>query len=176
MRTSLLVPIAALVLSLWGCAQTPVATPADDSDSPVQVEFQDPARFRDLRDRSFASERASAAYRVALRQSLQRSATPRLQPGQRLDVTITDVDMAGDFEPWRWRGQDLRVVRDIYPPRIDLHFTLSGPDGSRLKSGERRLSDLNFLMTRLDAFDSDPLRYEKALLARWVRDEFGAAP
>ena len=77
-------------------------------------------------------------------------------------MSITDIDRAGAFEPWRGRG-DVRIVRDVYPPRVDLGFTLTGADGAVIKRGERKLRDLA-LVGRATASGSDPLRYEKALL------------
>lgn len=65
------------------------------------------------------------------------------------------------------------MVRDIYPPRIDLHFRLVGPDGQVLKEGDRKLQDPAYLMTSTAVpFSTDPLRFEKALLDAWLRREF----
>jgi len=65
----------------------------------------------------------------------------------------------------------VRIVRDIYPPRIDLTFRLLAADGSTLTSGKRELRDLGFL-SRTNMYSNDPLRYEKTLLDDWVRKEF----
>ena len=82
---------------------------------------------------------------------------------------ITDVDLAGDFEPWR--GPDftrVRVIRDIYPPRIDLDFRLIGADGRVLREGKRKLRDPGFLTTgAIGPGSTDPLRYEKRMIDRW---------
>jgi len=97
-----------------------------------------------------------------------------LPPGDRLDVTITDIKLAGAYEPWRGsRYDDVRIVKDIYPPRIDLKFVLSGADGRVIAEGERKLRDPGFL-TRTIANTSDPLRYEKRLLDEWLRNELTA--
>ena len=82
-----------------------------------------------------------------------------------------NVDMAGSFEPWRARLGDTRIVRDIYPPRIDLRFTLTDGSGFVIRSGERKLRDLTFLTTTL-FYRNDSLRYEKALLDKWLEREF----
>ena len=90
-----------------------------------------------------------------------------------LRVTVTDVDMAGDFEPWRGpRFDDVRIVKDIYPPRIELRFRLLDANGSVLREGERTLRDSAFLM-RDGAHETDSLRFEKRLLDQWLRKEFG---
>jgi hypothetical protein len=110
----------------------------------------------------------------ALGQYLAEQAAPRLPAGQRLEVRITDVQRAGGFEPWRTRT-DVRIVRDIYPPRIDLEFKRLAADGSTLQSGTRKLRDNTFLM-RPDMHPNDPLRFEKALIDDWLRKELPDAP
>ena len=93
--------------------------------------------------------------------------------GERLLVTITDLDRAGMVEPWHGTGfEDLRIVRDTTPPRIDLDFQLVSAQGAILKEGARRLRDPNFL--RRPAFsNNEPLTFEKNLVDDWLRREFG---
>ena len=93
--------------------------------------------------------------------------------GHLLSVTFTDIDMAGDFEPWRGpRFDDIRIVKDIYPPRINLSFRLTDAEGNVVKEGTRELRDLAFMMKITMAFRDDPVRHEKALLDDWLRSEF----
>jgi hypothetical protein len=98
-----------------------------------------------------------------------------VQEGQSLVVSITEVDMAGNFEPLRTRLAEVRIVRDVYPPRIDLIFKWTDSGGAILKQGERKLRDLAF-MTGANLYRGDPLRYEKALLDDWLDREFRPPP
>jgi hypothetical protein len=66
--------------------------------------------------------------------------------------------------------QDVRIVKDVYPPRFLFRFEIKDDTGQVLKEGERRLTDLAF-MQRLTLDRQDPLRYEKDLLGDWVRSE-----
>jgi len=151
----------------------PTTISGADAGLTTTVEFRTPDKFTDVGDNRPASERSRNAYLEDLRKYLVRDAQRLLPQGQRLAIEITDVDMAGDFEPWRMQSVDLRVVRDIYPPRIDLHFRVVGPDGQVLKEGDRKLRDPAYLMTSTAArFSTDPLRFEKALLDAWLRREF----
>lgn len=81
--------------------------------------------------------------------------------------------MAGDFEPWR--GQSLtnvRVVKDQYPPRIDLSFKISDAKGKILYEGSRELKNLSFMRdTAINR--QNPLRHEKRLLDDWLRRDVG---
>ena len=46
-------------------------------------------------------------------------------PADEARVTVTNIDVAGDIESWRGPGRcDVRIMKDTYPPRIDLSFRL----------------------------------------------------
>ena len=79
---------------------------------------------------------------------------------------MTDVDVAGEFEPWRGPQFDrVRIMREIYPPRIDLEFRLTDYRGAVVREGRRRLRDpLNRTCAALG--DGDRLLYEEAAPGR----------
>lgn len=140
----------------------------------VSVVYDDPSRFSDSRMGPHESDRARRAWVDALCQHLSERAAAALPDGQQLEVRITDVQRAGGFEPGRGpQLSQVRIVRDIYPPRIDLEFKRLAADGSVLQSGRRELRDPTFL-ARAGRGSSDALRYEKALIEDWVRAEIGA--
>lgn len=151
----------------------PQAPRALTSNGAVQVQWSDPAQFTELRNSTNRWEAERGDWVTTLAEHLQKSATRQLPPGQKLDVTITDIKRAGDFEPWhRANLDDVRFMRDIYPPRISLQFTLSDANGQVLDQGERKLSDTAYLMNSgLLRSNTDPLRYEKRLLDDWLRRE-----
>ena len=135
----------------------------------VSVHYKDPQHFTEAK-RSFGMHRVHANdYLQPLKAYIDQRASRVLAPGQRLDIEVTDVDLAGEYEPWRGpRMDDVRIIKDIYPPRIDLDFTLYGADGKVLRQGHRTLRDLSFLSHNFVA-DQDSLRYEKSLIDQWLR-------
>jgi hypothetical protein len=161
------------------CLLLPVAVgvrlAAFDKNGPhVEVNFFEPAQFTDVRD-SYpeGTESGREATLAELRSHLVRRLAKVIPAGQKLSVTITDVDLAGDFEPWHGPQWDsVRVVKDIYPPTIKLDVLLVDEQGNVLKSGKRELRDLAFLMKLTMGFRDDPLRHEKALLDDWIGQEF----
>ena len=167
-------PLLAACL-MAGCAATAPDRAAPAGSAPpgaVSVTYADPTGFGEARNAPRETDKARRAWLDALALHLAERAAPRLGEGQRLEVQITDVQRAGGFEPWRGpQAGDVRIVRDIYPPRIDLRFKLIGADGSTLREGPRQLRDSAFLM-RPGARSSDPLQHEKALLDDWVDKEF----
>lgn len=144
---------------------------------PVKVNFVDTDNFTDFTDSYSFPERGREQYIKELAKFIERRAENRLGGDLHLEVVITDVDMAGEFEPWHGPSfQDVRVVKNLYPPRINLSFRLTRADGTVVAEGNRRLRDLSFMYSvRLN--DDDPLRYEKQLLDSWMSREFrkGAA-
>ncbi len=69
----------------------------------------------------------------------------------------------------RLRSQNLR---DIYPPRFTMRYRLS-EDGRTLVEGQETVVDPNYLANPAIYFSpSDPLRFDKAMLANWFRTRF----
>jgi hypothetical protein len=93
--------------------------------------------------------------------------------GIQLEITVTDIDLAGDFEPWRGpQFSQVRITRDIYRPHISLEFRLTDASGSVVSAGQREISDIAY-QERLVRPPDDYLRYEKNILRDWFRNEFG---
>jgi hypothetical protein len=110
---------------------------------------------------------------AALERHAQQRAANLLAPGERLTLEIIRLDRAGRTEPWRPGLGNARVVRDVYPARIDLAFRVAGADGVLLKEGRRSLSDLPVASAAV--YGNDPLRYERTLLDDWLERELRRA-
>lgn len=150
--------------------EAPRSLPAE---GPVDVSWTDPAQFTEIRRSGNRREARRGDWVRDLAEYLRKRASDRLGDGQRLDVTITDIARAGNYEPWRGINADsIRFMRDVYPPRITLDFKLVGADGNVLAQGTRELSDIAYLQRGSPLGDSDQLRYEKRLIDDWLRKEF----
>lgn len=135
----------------------------------MHVEFLGPEKYTDA-GRYWGGERERAVSLAELARHIESRAAPQLAAGERLEVTVTQLDRAGAQEPWHGRTGDARIVRNVYPARIDLRFRLTAPDGSVRTQGERQLRDPSFAAGAA-AYGNDPLRYEKALLDSWLARE-----
>jgi hypothetical protein len=99
-----------------------------------------------------------------------------LPPGQDLRIEVTDVDLAGRAIPNARAGRDLRVLRGQADwPRIELRYAVE-QNGQVLKSGEARITDMDYINHTNRYFDSEPLRYEKAMLDEWFEKTIGPLP
>lgn len=163
-----------LVITLLGLFTVGTLFAADSTKtvSPVKVTFVTPEKFTDVKDDWISSDGYRDQVLGELKAQFESIARTCLAEGQQLEVRVTDVDLAGDFEPGR--GLDfnrIRILREIYPPRMELEFRLLGADGKVVREGKRRLQELGYLMST--GFPtSDPLRYDKDLIRSWMRQEF----
>ena len=89
--------------------------------------------------------------------------------GRKLTMTFTDIDLAGEYEPWRGgQWSDVRIIKDIYSPRFVFSYKLTDAAGAVLKEDKVDLRDLTFMM-RVTISRNEPLRFEKDILADWIR-------
>lgn len=149
-----------------------VAKPENVAPDRISVEFINPENFIDVGRERFTTDRERNSLLRELAESMRKMAAAYLSPGLRLHIAVTQVDMAGSFEPWRRRFRDARIVKDVYPPRINLTFRLSDQKGKVLREGDRKLTDLSFLTSSFQPRYSDSLYYEKALIRNWLTTEF----
>jgi hypothetical protein len=148
------------------------ADPAAKTNTWVEVIFLHPENFTDVRDAFGASEMGREGILTQLRDYLVHQTMSCVPDGQKLTITFTDIDLAGDYEPWHGaEAMDVRVVKEIYPPKMDLEFKLTGADGKVLKEGKRQLRDLIFMAKPYINRD-DALHFEKTLLEDWLHKEF----
>ncbi|HWA08678.1 MAG TPA: DUF3016 domain-containing protein [Opitutaceae bacterium] len=156
------------LLSAFASGQALRAAPPSAAGR-VDVIFFEREKFTDVKDGFLETPKGRDAILDQLKEHIVSEAKWYVPEGWKLTVTITDIDLAGDYEPARGAAfQDIRVIREIYPPKIDLAFKLVDPDGNETRHGTRQLTDLDF-MNRLTLDHQDPLRFEKQLLDDWMR-------
>ncbi|MBU2925055.1 DUF3016 domain-containing protein [Colwellia sp. 1_MG-2023] len=94
----------------------------------------------------------------------------KLPEGQVLKIDVTDVDLAGDTMAG---GIDqIRIVKDIYFPRINFSYQLVSTDGNVIESAEVILKDMSFLMGSRLRYRNESLGYEKNMLDEWFLETF----
>ena len=151
------------------------ATEPDKPAARVEVTFVNPEKFTDVKDSFMQTDRDRDYILERLKEHLVSRAPRFLAEGERLEIKFTNIDLAGDFEPWRGINFDhIRIMKDIYPPRMALEFRLLGANGEVVKEGKREVQDFSYLMSP-SALVSDSLYYDKELLTNWLRSEFKRA-
>lgn len=155
------------LLLVAGCA---AAAAVQDSASRVSVTFVEPEKFTDARRAEF--EPTAEGTLRELKKFLIETGTRYVPENMRLDIKVTNVDLAGDFELFRGPQADqVRITKGLYPPHIVLDFELVNSAGNVTKVGKRDLTDINYQLRSVDPRE-DALRYEKDILRDWLRAEF----
>ena len=145
------------------------AVPPAHAAGSVEVQWLDPAQYSDAGRSAIDRERVTRI----LGDHLQKLG--RLLPdGQLLKLQVTDLDLAGEIEPFRWH--DLRVLRGRADwPRMSLRYTLSA-DSRTLKTGDARLQDMGYPFGTLVSARQGDLGYEKRMVEQWFKAEFSTRP
>jgi hypothetical protein len=137
----------------------------------VDVTFIQPERFTDatLNGAYGAKARETALREIAAH--LQRLGTRHLTPEQRLTIEVLDIDLAGQYEPWRapGAGYHLRYLRGATWPRIKLRYRLEEAERPVL-AGEETVVDPAYDLRPLVRSAAEQLPHEKAMLEDWFRN------
>lgn len=170
---TLFVTMVTSLVAITSAGHATAATPAV-ADGRIRVEFASPDSFTDIRDSAFGQSDSHRDFVLGeLREFIRTRGERVLQNGLHLEVVVTDIDLAGDFEPWHgMRFDGIRVIKAIYPARVRLEFRLTDSTGQVVAAGTRSLSDFGQPGILSTTFRSDSLRYEKDLIGNWLNSEF----
>lgn len=136
----------------------------------IAVVFVQPQHFTDVKYSK--AEQHSVALLGELQKFMRETGERYVPAGMQLEIQVTDIDLAGDFEPWRGPQFDhVRITRDIYPPRLSLEFRLTDGSGRVVSTGKRELRDIAYQGRLVRPLD-DYLRYEKDMVRDWFHNEF----
>jgi len=176
MKTSISsLALLAGVLVLAGCETTspssPTPTSTTSADGRVKVTFDNPANFTDLKSSNM--DDYDPGYMEELKTYVEQTSREYLADGEKLEITFTDIDMAGEFEPWRMQASDVRMVKSIYLPRAKFKWVVTDASGKTLREGNEDISDMTY-QTNIGNITQDELFYEKEMLRNWMRNNLRA--
>jgi hypothetical protein len=162
-RKKLILAATAVFATAFAVASPLAAKPA------VDVKFDHPEKFTDVKDSSMGTEKGRDAILDTLKEYIQTRAAKRLSDGQTLTITFTNIDLAGEFEPERGpSASDVRIMKSVYAPRLDFSYKLVDANGTVVKEGEEKLRDMNY-QTRTNPINaSEPLHIEEDMLNDWI--------
>jgi hypothetical protein len=138
----------------------------------ANVSFDQPEKFTDAR-RTAHSAKPDPSVLDTVRKEFESLAARELTGSQTLDITVTDIDLAGEFEPWFSRGgyNNARIMRAVGWPSMDVRYVLR--DGDQvIHEGKARIADLDYLQEiALKRNSLEPMASEKLMMDRWFREE-----
>lgn len=141
----------------------------------IKVEFKDVEKYTDFSVSGLSEEKTLGLFESELEDELERFAKRYILGDHTLEVVFIDIDMAGDIQPWRNRhNADIRYIDRMYPPRMELGYTLKDADGNVVSEGEETIADIAFDFNILAPIRSNSMSffYEVTLLEDWIRKTF----
>lgn len=135
----------------------------------VEVKWTNPDKYTDI----YAGEEHRRKFKERMFISFERhfaKLAAALPANQQLNIEVTNVDLAGDVH--HGGSNRIRLVKDLYFPRMDFSYQLLNADKSVVKSEQVALKDMSFLMTRALKYRNESLRYEKQMLDHWFKKSF----
>lgn len=146
------------------------------SQAEVEVNWQNPEDYRDVRPANESRKRFAETTFKRLDEYLVKLAE-KLPDGQKLVITVTNLDLAGEVWPASFIGlghsaSDVRLIKRIDIPRMAFSYQLLDQSGVVLQEGQEKLKDMSFQERANRLFDNEPLRYEKNMLRQWFLAEF----
>jgi hypothetical protein len=135
----------------------------------VEVAFDHPEKFTDIKDAYVPSDKGQQAILDQIRDYIVSRATPLVPEGYKFTITFSDIDLAGEYEPWRGPEWGMvRIIKPVYPPAFRFTYTVTDRTGKVVRQGSEFIRDVSFQFRAvLDL--TDGLRYEKAALEDWIR-------
>ncbi|MEH6465179.1 MAG: DUF3016 domain-containing protein [Shewanella psychromarinicola] len=134
----------------------------------VKIEWQNPKDFRDIKTSNELQSRFETRLFETLTKNINKQAQKILKPDQKLDMKVTDFDLAGDMRPTFGAAPgDLRIVKDLYPPRATFSYTIT-EKGNVVIAGDEKITDMSF-MHNTRRFNNRPFQYETTLFTDWLQ-------
>ncbi len=133
--------LLAIAVAMIGAAFS--AEPQNASASRIEVTWTDPADFSEanLYPGTGLGRESPDEWLGELANHLRYRAERVLAPGETLHVTFTNVQRAGTYQPWRGpQWYDVRIIKAIYPPEINLTFTADRCERPRRARRHARLA------------------------------------
>ena len=103
----------------------------------------------------------------------------KLPDGFELEVTVTDLDLAGDLRPGVWFGaHEVRVMREIYWPRMNFSFELRNEKKEVIATGKEELRDMDYLRRVRMPSGNTSFEFEEKMIQEWFKKKitFGHFP
>jgi hypothetical protein len=94
----------------------------------------------------------------------------KLPAGYQMEVTVTDLDLAGDVNGMYNRlGRDIRVIKELYWPRMSFSYILKNEKNELVASAKEDIKDMNFMTSIGIRSSGNSFDYEEKMLNDWFK-------
>ena len=169
MRISLILISSALLLAAGAFASTGAAE--------IKVSWQNPEKFTDIRPGS-GTKKAYQQRVITAFDKIWADFSGKLPAGYKLEVVVTDLDLAGDVEPL-YNGvgakrsiNDIRVVKDIFFPKMAFDYVLYDQNNTEIgRAANVKIKDMGFMNSGSVGQNHREFAYEQHMLEKWFNKE-----
>lgn len=146
-----------------------IVSPVSAFAGEAKVSWQEPDKYTDIRPSNEA--RDSFKEKVFKEfNAMFSTMAKKLPDGYQMDVTVTDLDLAGDVNGMYSRlGRDIRVVKELYWPRMSFSYILKNEKNEVVVSAKEDLKDMNFMNSIGIHTSGNSFDYEEKMLNDWFK-------
>lgn len=182
MKRIYLFAVALTTLYIGGCASTDVVdSTVEETEGRVHITWQSPNEYRDVRPSN--QNRSSFLRQIFSELDKEFEELAEDMPeGYEMKVTVTDLDLAGEVLiggnglvapgiSFRLANpiNEIRVVQDIFIPRMNFDFSISNSRGEEIMAESVVLKDMAFLQNQIIGRFPSPFVYERRMVNRWYK-------
>lgn len=125
--------------------------------------------YRDIEMYGMEPDDSLEVVQDGMNEVFERLANSHLAAGQTLQVTVNDLDLAGQMEPYRGGAMDdVRIVRSIYPPAIKFDWKVVNAAGETVLEGTEDIVDMGFEMRLTRSTSRRMFEIEEQMLRHWA--------
>ena len=159
--------VALLAASLAAAAQA----------AQVEIAWEDPEHFRDIEAGQESQKTFQGRVMAELEVAIRCSADRVLPQDYRMEIMVTDLDLAGDLRYFFLQfDQPVRVVTDLYFPSMEFRWTLYDGEGEEVRQGMENIRDMGFRYHGDYFVRNAPLGYECRMIEDWFEKTFADLP
>jgi hypothetical protein len=135
------------------------------------VQWNNPEKYTDIR----SGDQSAEGMRKSIAKSLGgefSGLASQLPPGYRLSITVTDLDLAGEVDPVELRQMhQIRVLKDIYFPRMVFDYRLTDPAGDvLLEQSGVVLNDMQYMSSMRTTRSGESFHSERKMIRDWFNE------
>ncbi len=142
----------------------------------VNLSYADPESFTDFENSHSRQVIDTDYFTKRIVSDLNREAEKALPTDSVLRIEFSDIDLAGEFEPWQKVPlDDVRIYKSNYAPATKFSYQLFGANENLLVEGEAKIRVLGYqdkYARRRSVID--PYYYERRMIEDWIKKELVA--
>ncbi|WP_158965756.1 DUF3016 domain-containing protein [Paraglaciecola sp. L3A3] len=132
----------------------------------VEVTWTNPDKYTDIKDSfdGYQTTKEDAFYNI---EKVLNRLAKKLPDGYLLKLDVSDLDLAGETH-----SRNIRVVRDMFPPRMKFSYQLLDGGDNILLEKQENIRDTSFMNQVSLRYRNQAYGFEKQLIEDWFKDSF----